>query len=101
MAFGQIEPLSRAKDGRWSGQDFVDALREVLPDLDSVLAKRQALLRRLYRRALSRKTIRLQAPKPGRNEQCPCGSRQKVQKLLRCLALKSSPRDANPVDDEP
>jgi SEC-C motif len=77
---GQIEPLSRAKDGRWSGQDFVDALREVLPELDSVLAKRQALLRRLYRRALSRKTIRLQAPKPGRNELCPCGSGKKYKK---------------------
>jgi hypothetical protein len=76
---GQIEPLSRANDERRSGQDFVDALREVLPDLDSVLAKRQALLRRLYRRALSRKTIRLQAPKPGRNERCPCGSGKKYK----------------------
>ncbi len=76
---GQIEPLSRAKDERRSGQDFVDALREVLPDLDSVLAKRKALLRRLYRRALSRKTIRLQAPKPGRNERCPCGSGKKYK----------------------
>ena len=77
---GQIEPLSGAKDGRWSGQDFVDALREVLPNLDPVLAKRQALLRRLYRRALSRKTIRLQAPKPGRNDPCPCGSGKKYKK---------------------
>jgi SEC-C motif len=77
---GQIEPLSGAKDRRWSGQDFVDALREALPDLNSVLAKRQALLRRLYRRALSRKTIRLQAPKPGRNELCPCGSGKKYKK---------------------
>jgi len=70
----------RAKDGRWSGQDFVDALKEVLPDLDPVLAKRQALLRRLYRRALGRKTIRLQAPKLGRNERCPCGSGKKYKK---------------------
>jgi hypothetical protein len=76
---GQIEPLSGAK-GRGSRQDFVDALREVLPDLNSVLAKRQALLRRLYRRALSRKTIRLQAPKPSRNELCPCGSGKKYKK---------------------
>jgi len=77
---GQIEPLSGAKERRWSGQDFVDALRKVLPDLDPFLAKRQALLRRLYRRALSRKTIRLQAPKPGRNERCPCGSGKKYKK---------------------
>jgi hypothetical protein len=77
---GQIEPFSGAKGRGWSGQDFVDALREVLPDLNSVLAKRQALLRRLYRRALSRKTIRLQAPKPGRNELCPCGSGKKYKK---------------------
>ena len=47
---GQIESLSGAKDGRWSGQDFVVALKEVLPDLDPVLAKHQALVRRLYRR---------------------------------------------------
>jgi hypothetical protein len=80
VRYWTIEPLSGAKDGRWSGQDFVDALREVLPDLDPVLAKRQALLRRLYRRALSRKTIRLQAPKPGRNERCPCGSGKKYKK---------------------
>src|SRR6516225_9443681 len=77
---GQIESLSGAKDGRWSGQDFVDALKEVLPDLDPVLAKRQALLRRLYRRALGRKTIRLQAPKLGRNERCPCASGKKYKK---------------------
>src|SRR5215510_11602770 len=55
-------------------------LKEVLPDLDPVLAKRQALLRRLYRRALSRKTIRLQAPKLGRNERCPCASGKKYKK---------------------
>src|SRR5262245_47370077 len=77
---GQIESLSGAKDGRWSGQNFVDALKEVLPDLDPVLAKRQVLLRQLYRRALSRKTIRLQAPKLGRNERCPCGSGKKYKK---------------------
>ena len=46
----------------------------------SRLAKRQALLRRLYRRALSRKTIRLQAPKLGRNERCPCASGKKYKK---------------------
>jgi hypothetical protein len=77
---GRIEPLSGAKDGPWSGQDFVDALKEVQPHLDSVLAKRQALLRQLYRRALRTKTIRLQAPKPGRNEPCPCGSGRKYKK---------------------
>jgi uncharacterized coiled-coil protein SlyX len=69
----------------------VDELKEVVPDLDLVLAKRQALLRRLYRRALSRKTIRLQAPKPGRNERCPCGSGKKYKK---CCTPKSSPRYA-------
>ena len=76
---GQIEALSNVKDRRWSGKAFVDALKKVLPDVDSVLAKRQALLRRLYRRALSRKTIRLQAPKPGRNDPCPCGSGKKYK----------------------
>jgi hypothetical protein len=77
---GQIEPLSGAEDSEWSGQAFVDALKEALPDLDTVLAQRQALLRRLYRRALRRKTIRLQAPQPGRNDPCPCGSGKKYKK---------------------
>jgi hypothetical protein len=77
---GQIEPLSGALEGRWPEQDFVNALKKVLPDLDAVLAKRQALLQRLYRRALSRKTIRLQAPQPSRNDPCPCGSGKKYKK---------------------
>jgi SEC-C motif len=77
---GQIEPLSDVRDGGVSGKDFVDALRQVLPDLDLVMAKRQALLRRLYRRAQSRKTIGFQAPKPGRNDSCPCGSGKKYKK---------------------
>jgi SEC-C motif len=60
---------------------FEDYARKMYPQyLDPLLAKRQALLRRLYRRALSRKTIRLQAPKPGRNERCPCGSGKKYKK---------------------
>ena len=80
---GQIEPLSGAKDGRWSGQDFVDALKEVLPDLDPVLAKRQALLRRLYRRALSRKTIRLQAPEPVETNAVPAA----VAKSIKSVAV--------------
>ena len=52
-----------------------------MPRLDGIEAARQ--LRRShrpYRRALSRKTIRLQAPKPGRNELCPCGSGKKYKK---------------------
>ena len=63
-----------------SGQAFVEALKKVLPDLDAVLGKRQVLLRRLYRRALRRKTIRVQAPQPGRNDPCPCGSGKKYKK---------------------
>jgi hypothetical protein len=77
---GQIEPLSGAEDNEWSGQAFVEALKKALPDLDAVLAERQALLRRLYRRALRRKTIRLEAPKAGRNDPCPCGSGKKYKK---------------------
>jgi len=63
---GRIEPLPAAEDGRLSGQEFVEALRKVLPDLNSLLAKRQALLQRLYRRASRGKTIQLHAPKLGR-----------------------------------
>jgi hypothetical protein len=76
----RIEPLPGAEDGRLSGQALVEALREVLPDLNSLLAKRHALLQRLYRRASRGKTIRLQAPKLGRNDPCPCGSGKKYKK---------------------
>jgi len=77
---GRIEPLPGAEDGRLSGQEFVEALRKVPPDLNSLLAKRQALLQRLYRRASRGKTIQLQAPKLGRNDPCPCGSGKKYKK---------------------
>jgi hypothetical protein len=76
----RIEPLPGAEDGRLSGQAFVETLRKVLPDLNSFLAKRHALLQRLYSRASRRKTIRLQAPKLGRNDPCPCGSGKKYKK---------------------
>jgi hypothetical protein len=76
----RIEPLPGAEDGRLSGQVFVEELRKVLPDLNSLLAKRHALLQRLYRRASRGKTIRLQAPKLGRNDPCPCGSGKKYKK---------------------
>src|SRR3984893_4796879 len=84
---GQIEPLSGAKGGRWSGQDFVDALREVLPNLDSVLAKRQALLRRLYRCALSRKTIQLQTPNLVETSSVPVAA-AKSTKIVAVLDVK-------------
>ena len=77
---GEIGLLSGAEDREGYAQAFVDALKTALPDLDAVLAQRQSLLRRLYRRALRRKTIRLQAPKAGRNGPCPCGSGKEYKK---------------------
>ena len=77
---GRIESLSSADALGFSGQDFINALKSAQPDLNSLLAQRHGLLRRLFRRALNRKTLRLSAPKPGRNDPCPCGSGKKFKK---------------------
>jgi hypothetical protein len=77
---GRIESLSTADALGFSGHDFINALKSAQPDLNSLLDQRHGLLRRLFRRALNRKTLRLSAPKPGRNDPCPCGSGKKFKK---------------------
>ena len=77
---GRIEPLSSADALGFSAQEFINALKSTQPDLNSLLARRHGLLRRLFRRAISRQTLRLLAPKPGRNDPCPCGSGKKYKK---------------------
>ena len=77
---GRIESLSTADALGFSGHDFINAFKSAQPDLNSRLAQRHGLLRRLFRSALNRKTLRLSAPKPGRNDPCPCGSGKKFKK---------------------
>ncbi len=85
---GRIRPLSGTDAPGLSGQDLINALKSARPDLNSLLAQRHVLLRRLFRRAVRGKTVPLQtpnivrpaAPKPRRNDPCPCGSGKKFKK---------------------
>jgi hypothetical protein len=86
-----------------SPETFLDSMRQAQPDFDTVLAKRHAQLRHLYRLFLKRhrasrrrsRDIDANAPdsfqdlpsepvraaqKPGRNDPCPCGSGKKYKK---------------------
>jgi hypothetical protein len=86
-----------------SPRAFLESMRQAQPDLDALLAKRHAQLRRLYRGYLKRhpharqrskdtdapppddfpdlppEPVRV-AQKPGRNDPCPCGSGRKYKK---------------------
>jgi hypothetical protein len=77
---GKIRPLEAEENPQLSGQGLVASLTKAHADLDSLLAKRQSLLRRLYGRILKRQTIQSPAPKIGRNEPCPCGSGKKYKR---------------------
>jgi hypothetical protein len=61
------------KNPRCSEQDLLESLKNACPDLDSLLAKRQGMLRRLCGRTVKRQTLRTATPKIGRNAPCPCG----------------------------
>ncbi len=76
---GRIEMLSVADGLRLSGRYLLKALKGARPDLNSLLAKRQVFLKRLFRRALGRKTHRLPTVQAGRNDPCPCGSGKKYK----------------------
>src|SRR5207249_838683 len=58
-------------------QGLLELLKKARADLDSLLAKRQSLLRRLCGRGLKTQTIQSPTPKIGRNDPCPCGSGKK------------------------
>jgi uncharacterized protein YecA (UPF0149 family) len=60
-------------------------LKETRTDLDSLLAKRQSLLRRLCGRSLKKQTVHSPKSKIGRNDPCPCGNGKKFEKMLRSL----------------
>jgi hypothetical protein len=60
--------------------DVLESLKKVRADLDSLLATRQSLLRRLCGRSLKKQTVHSPKSKIGRNNPCPCGSGKKWQK---------------------
>lgn len=79
----------RGKIGEYIGADapapsadhLVALLKDAEPDLDGKLAKRHALLRGLYRKALDTQQVSAPRPRgPGRNEPCPCGSGKKYKR---------------------
>jgi SEC-C motif len=74
---GKVNRLEVEKNPRYSEQGLMESLKNAHDDLDSLLAKRQSLLRRMCGRTLKRQTIASPTPKIGRNDLCPCGSGKK------------------------
>jgi hypothetical protein len=74
---GKVGWVDPEKNSGCSEQDLLESLKNAHPDLDSLLAERQGLLRRLCGRTVKRQTIRTATPKIGRNDPCPCGSGKK------------------------
>ena len=74
---GKVSRLDAEKNARYSEQGLLELLKKARADLDSLLAKRQSLLRRLCGRGLKTQTIQSPTPKIGRNDPCPCGSGKK------------------------
>ena len=74
---GKVSRLDAEKNPRYSEQGLFELLKRARADLDSLLAKRQSLLRRLCGRGLKTQTIQSPTPKIGRNDPCPCGSGKK------------------------
>src|SRR5207302_9148670 len=75
--FTQLEPED---DPRYSEQTLLESLKKARADLDTLLAKRQSLLRRLCRRSLKKQTVHSPKSNIGRNDPCPCGSGKKYKK---------------------
>jgi hypothetical protein len=79
-AEGQATRLKPEGDPRYSEQTLLESLKETRADLDSLLATRQSLLRRLCGRSLKKQTVHSPKSKIGRNDACPCGSGKKWKK---------------------
>ena len=77
---GQATRLKPKGDPRYSEQTLLESLKETRADLDSLLATRQPLLRRLCGRSLKKQTVHSPKSKIGRNDPCPCGSGKKLKK---------------------
>jgi len=74
---GKVRWVDPEKNPRCSEQDLLQSLKNTRPDLDSLLAQRQELLRRLCGRTVKRQKLPTATPKIGRNDPCPCGSGKK------------------------
>ncbi len=83
---GTVTRLEPVGDPRYSEQSLLESLKRARADLDSLLAQRQSLLRRLCRRSLKKQTTHSLTPKIGRNDPCPCGSGKKWKK---CCGARS------------
>jgi hypothetical protein len=77
---GQITTREVANASGRSGHHLLKALKDSRPDLDSFLAQRHRVLRRLFRRASGETTRRLAIKMPGRNDPCTCGSGKKYKR---------------------
>jgi hypothetical protein len=62
-----------AKASGPSAHEILRQIKYAQPDLDTKLAERHALLRRLFRRAIAETKPHVATKKPGRNDPCPCG----------------------------
>ena len=80
---GKISQVETGEDAQYSLPDLLESLKKARGDLDSLLAKRHALLRHLCGRDLKRRSrqtsqrIHPSTGKLGRNDPCPCGSGKK------------------------
>ena len=77
---GQITSTLTTRASDPSGHDLLHALKNAQPNLDAFLAERHLVVRRLFRRALAKTTIRVPSKAPGRNDPCPCGSGKKYKR---------------------
>ena len=77
---GKITSVLCLSEPDLSASEFFKTLKLEEPNLNSLLAERHALLRRLFHRAMIRMTSRATAKGPGRNEPCPCGSGKKYKR---------------------
>ena len=77
---GKATRLEPEGDPRYSEQTLLESLKKARADLNSLLAKRQSVLRRLFGRSLKKQTVHSPKSKIGRNDPCPCGSGKKWKK---------------------
>lgn len=85
-AQGKISRLESQEEPQYSAQGLLESLKRARADLDSVLADRHSLLRRLVRRSLKIQTNHSRTPKIGRNDPCPCGSGKKWKRCCGAAA---------------
>jgi hypothetical protein len=82
---GEAIRLEPEADPRYSEQTLLESLKKARTDLDSLLARRQSLLRRLCGLTLKKHTVDSPKSKIGRNDPCPCGSGKKWKKCCGAL----------------